>query len=352
MKKLMTIFAAAAMAACSVADEREAAALADTGVALLNTSKEKARSCLLRALVHDSRNPVALYELGKLYETEGDTTAAANFLSRAATELGMREKNNPAYASKRADALRRLQKLNPYAAQYTAHMEEYAAELGKIVKKSSDAMTIEEASRRVETLSLGRVISADKMPLIPRAATKTADRAGNSSGIAPDVERALTAAGWNTISGTWKKLAEGKYEVSDGRLAAKKCDGAVQLFVHRGSTGTVEAFIRTRDKFSDWGEMTERFARGYGVVLKDRNARIYTPARFIDGEYGPVLHHDSSLPDQARHLILITIQDSKMEISVNGKKESNCNYPIPKEGGFEIKVEGTAIIETPQAAGK
>jgi hypothetical protein len=356
------------------ADEKEAMALAESGVTLLGSGKvEKGKELLFKALAHDANCPIALFELGKIFEAAGMNVSAADFLARASVEFAKGEKSNPAYAGKRSDANRRLQKLNPYANQFTTIMEEYAAELGKIAKKSPDSMTAEEAIRRMNTVSLSSHIAAEKMPKIdpPKVAAKTEDEGGSraklvrtergwkveekgvaKTEVAPDVERALKADGWTTITGVWKKLDGNKYEVTDGKLECPKLNGAVQVFVHKGTTGTVKVFVRTAksDGFDDFDFKWN--ARGYGATLKGLSARIYAPSQMMGGTYSPYLAHESPMQDLPRHHILVSIMEKSLEVTINGKKEKKADSPIAKEGTFMIEIDGSAIIEAPKAAGQ
>jgi hypothetical protein len=63
------------------------------------------------------------------------------------------------------------------------------------------------------------------------------------------------------------------------------------------------------------------------------------------------------LPDAfAKHLVLIRIDETnvatRLEISINGKRERLTNYRLPREGTFVIEIEGTVVLEAPQAAGQ
>ncbi len=362
------------LAVAARAEEKEALALAESGIALLEAGKmEKGKDMLFKAPAHDQNCPVALLELGKQFEAEGMTASAADFLARAVVEFAKGEKANPAYSGKRMDANRRLQKLNPYASQFTTMLEDYAAELGRVVKKSPDSVTAEEAVRRMDALNLGAQIAADKMPKIerPKTAVKSNDegprrmvRTENGwepakpreakTEVAPDVERALKAAGWGTITGVWKKL-EGvnKYEVTDGKLESPKLNGAIQVFVHKGSTGKVKAFVRATKRDDMWDDDDRWSAGGYGVILKGLNAKIFVPTGWSGSSYSPYLDHEVSLPDASvKHLILVQIMEKKLEITVNNKRESLRNDPIAKDGVFMIQFEGTVVIDSPQAGGQ
>jgi hypothetical protein len=355
-------------------DAKMAEGLASSGADLVGKGKvEKGKDLLFRAFAYDANCPLALYELGKLFEAEGNARAAADFLGRANVELAKGEKANPDFAQKRGDANRRLQKLNPYAMQFGSLVEDYAQELNRIMKKVPDTLTAEEARNRVDVLNLAALLPKEKLPNLPPPAKKptpATNETGDGPGrvgfinrgfrqpkevvtnVPPDVERALKDAGWTKITGTWKKKAEKVYEVTDGKLEANKLNGAIQVFVHKGDTGSVSALVRTR-KY-EWSYMDEMDdLSGFGVVIKGRNCKVYTPMGWSSSSYTPYLEREVALPEaNAKNYALITIQDNKLEITVNTKREKNANYPIAKDGTFVISVSGTATIETPQAAGQ
>lgn len=352
-------------------NEREAAMLADTGVTLLATSKEKAKDFFYKALAHDANCPIALYELGKLFETEGQNVSAADFFGRAALAFAKGEKVDPAFAAKKSDAQRRLQKLNPLAMQYNWAMEDYAAEITKITKNSPDSLTLEEAHQRVDRLELYKVLPPEKMPKLPKPMASRTNSSNSSSGgtsVTPDIERALKAAGWTTITGVWKKKAEGVYEVTDGKLETAKINGAVQVVVGAG-TGSLKILVRNSHSERDFGfrgttpndpvvaGFLERYATGYGcIVTRDRECQVFAPAGgWMSSEsFFPSKHHALRLPD-GKAAILVTVQDtdkaSRLEISVNNKRENLSNYRISRSGPFTIEISGTLTIESPRAAG-
>jgi len=234
-------------------------------------------------------------------------------------------------------------------------------------------MTAEEAIRRMNTVSLSSHIAAEKMPRIdpPKVAAKTEDetprgklvrtangwkveeREAAKTEVAPDVERALKADGWTTITGVWKKLDATRYEVTDGKLETPKLNGVIQVFIHKGSTGTVKCFVRTEksDGFGDDFDFKWN-ARGYGATVKGLNARIYAPSQMMGGTYSPYLAHESALQDLPKHHVLVSIMEKSLEIHINGKKEKKADSPIAKEGTFQIQIDGTAIIEAPKAKGQ
>ena len=107
MKLLTSITLFVLLSASAVwGNEREAAMLADTGVTLLATSKDKAKDFFYKALAHDGNCAIALYELGKLFEAEGQNVSAADFFGRAALAFAKGEKADPSFAAKKSDAQR------------------------------------------------------------------------------------------------------------------------------------------------------------------------------------------------------------------------------------------------------
>jgi formylglycine-generating enzyme required for sulfatase activity len=164
---LLLLSAAGVCAAVATpADAKTATALAASGAALAGQGKnEQARAMLFRALACDENCPDALYELGKLYEAEGNLTTAADFFVKASHEYA-RNSADRALAAKRADCDQRVQKLNVFAARFTATMTEYALELSTIARQRSDPWTIEEIAQRVTTLELANILPPDKLPKV------------------------------------------------------------------------------------------------------------------------------------------------------------------------------------------
>jgi len=354
----------------SRADDKEALALAETAIDLLGRGLTvKARETFFKALAHNENCPTALYELGKLFEAEGQNAKAADFLARAVTELGKGEKNNPSWAGKKMDAQRRLKVLNPYAAQFTYLLEEYSQDLAKLTKKYPDTLTIEEAAQRVEVLEMAEYLPKEKLPSLPKPAGKPSPSSGSPSektgtvSIAPDVERALKAAGWTTITGTWKKLADGKYEVTDGKLESAKTNGAVAVSVQAGGSGSIKILVRDGHTAKDMGfgssstTTSDRFCSGYGVWFKSGSAKLFIPSGgWTSGEeYYPYQDRVIPMPAAGKWTVLITVADtekaSRLEVNVNGKRESLTNYRIKRTGPMVVEISGTVVIENPKAGG-
>lgn len=144
-------------------DEKLASALADVGIGFaVKGNVEKAKDSFYKALVYDESCPIALYELGKIFEGEGDTSSAANFYVKAAQ--GFNVSPLPAFKTKAADCAFRIQKLNRFASQFTVLMESYAQDLGKIAAKYSDDATQTEIQNKMAAINLTSLISQEKIP--------------------------------------------------------------------------------------------------------------------------------------------------------------------------------------------
>lgn len=385
---LCLLLTAATLATLTCARAGEADGLATAGEAYLTNNRvEKAKDAFFKALFHDENCPVALYELAKIFQKEGNTAAASDFFNRAIHQMENGVSAHPEFASKITDAKTRLQAVNPYAAQFSGAMEDYAQDLGKIVKKDNDALTNEEAYSRVQVLCLASIVPASKMPDIqkpgPRQpeknsghiSTKVSSDAPTVTNVPLDVERALKSAGWTTITGQWKKKPDGSYEVTNGKLETQKINGAIQFTVVSGGAGTVSAMVRNdnREPFvhssgsgnsgsttsTGMGMSRYSFATGYGVVLSDRDCKVYTPqGGYVGNEYYPGLDHTTTLQPISKHLVLITVSEKEggkgtaLAIQVDGKKENNSNYKLNKDGPFTIEIKGTVVIEDPKAAGQ
>lgn len=370
-------------AAARAADESLATALAAAAAKLVAEGRtEKAKELCYKALANHEDCSEALYELGKLFEKDGQAALAASFLVRASRLFARQEAANPEFASKRADAERRIRALNPYALRLAALMTEYAQDLGAIVKKSPDSLTIEDALDRLRTLRLADLVPPEKLPAFdqpaapvvpgPRTpggrdapvtpAAKTTDLPAN---VPPDVERALKHAGWSTITGTWVKKAENVYEVTDGKLETAKINGAVQVGIQDLGNGSVKVLVRNSHKSgtgispksSIYSTTTVTYGTGYGFSLEGAAATVFTPiiASGAGGlaAYRPYLDRKIPLADTAGTITaLITIGDAGLELALQGKREHKSAYKVNKEGPFLIEVRGAATLAAPQAVGQ
>jgi len=350
------------------ADKTLAASLGAAAAKLAADGKpDKAKEICYKALANDEDAAEALYELGKIFEKEGKATTAADFLVRAARQLAKEEAGNPAFAGKHLDAERRVKALNPYAMRFTEAMTEYAGQLGAITKKVPDSLTQEEALDRIASLQLADIVPPEKLPAIEKPAQKNGKTTKTTTSVDEegfirrtkkevvnnvplDVERALKNAGWTTITGTWKKKAENVYEVTDGKLEAPKVNGAVQVIVHKGGTGSVKVVVR--DKHTEYSSTYYSYGSGYGFRVQN-GAKMFTPYNYYGttSGYRPSLEREIPLPG-AKNRVAIQINEGALQLFVNDKREHNSKYPLAKEGPFVIEVDGTVTIESPQAVGQ
>jgi hypothetical protein len=387
MKKLsivVCLLASCFLTGSGVADETEgkklSAGLAQAALDMLGKGRtDQARELLYKALAHDLNCPVALYELGKMFESEGKLAAAVDFYVRAVVEFAKDEKSNPDWGVKRADARTRIQKLSPVANQYSSIMEEYAQELDKALKKSPDTLTREEVLKRMQTLNLAAVVACEKLPVIEKPVAAPEEDTTSSRRIfrtedgkrismrdekpapptivPPDVERALKAGGWSKITGTWKKKAEKVYEVTDGKLEAAITNGALQVIVFKGGTGSVQVNVRTRKESYYYSESSS-YGKGFGVHVTGSTCKVFAPTGgwSSGSECLPYADKTFNLPEQVKNVFLVQIKDttagSSLDIIVNNRKERSTNYRVSREGPFTIEIEGTMIIEDPRAAGQ
>ncbi|MCY3017951.1 MAG: hypothetical protein NTW87_02825 [Planctomycetota bacterium] len=376
------------------AQDKEVAQAYATAAATLSTAGriEKAKEQCYKALALDDECSNALYELGKIFEKEGKNTAAADFLLRAERLYAKQEAADPAVGPKRQDAERRVRTLNPYAGKLTEYLTYYAQELGGIYKKSPDALTAAETSERVTALQLADFVPPEKLPVVDsptpavaptpsKTVAKTPARTEANPGLVQpvakrevvnsipvDVERALKNAGWSKITGTWKKKGEGIYEVTDGSLETPKVDGSVGLYVHKLDAGFVKVMVRNARKET----ILPKDIKGYGYKIEGSNARMYSASRY-GSSYGSGLgmggsstgsgggsssylgigYRDIPLPEtNSKNQFVVSIQDGALQMFVNGKREYNGNYKLPKEGPFIIEIDGTITIEEPTAKGQ
>ena len=308
---------------------------------------EKAEYICFKALANDENCGDALYVLGTVYEAQGKQVAAQDFLLRACRELAGNEKNDAGAIVKRLDAERRVRSINPYAERFSAGITDYARELGAILKKYPDSLARQEVMDRLNMLRLHDLISPDKLPQVGLAPVS---KTTASAGIAPDIERALKLAGWTKISGSWKKMSENVYEVTDGKLQADYANGALQVLLHKGGTGTLKATVR--NEFSDYSSSDYYGGYGFGVVVKGNGCKLYTPnsGSFFSSRIRSMYDREISLPGELpKYHVLVSINEGNLDIAVNGKKEHRSNYKLSKEGAFVIEIDGTMTIEQPMA---
>ncbi|MGD0088337.1 MAG: hypothetical protein ABSE73_00265 [Planctomycetota bacterium] len=374
MKHCWGIAGVALLAAWAVpvhsADTEVAAAMGASAAKLAAEGKtEKARELCFKALAADADCAEALYELAKLFEKEGKPITAGDFYVRAAQQFGKAEAGNPAFSTKRQDAERRVKALNPYAMRLAVLLADYTQDLNAITKKAPDALTLEEANERADALMLRTVLPPDKGPKFerpePKAPEKSAAAPDKSSmarrmrrtetetetSVPPDVERVLKTAGWTTITGAWKKKADNVYEVTDGKLETPKVNGAIQVIVHKGGSGTVKVLVR--NYLTDNEGYLDHWATGFGFWVNGSTAKIFFPSQYVGNTYDSYIDRIENLPPaMPKNKVMMMVTEGKLEYYLNERIVRKGNYPIPKNGPFIIAVEGTMTIETPQAAGQ
>jgi hypothetical protein len=181
------------------------------------------------------------------------------------------------------------------------------------------------------------------------------------AGVPPEVEKALRAAGWTAIKGTWKLVEKNVYEVTDGKLEAQKTNGIVFVVIRDGATGSVSLFVRR--SFEDYsssedGTLPDR-APGYGFTIRRRSYGIYTPwsSPYLSNDWRPYKGQGGVLAEAPRHAFSVqAVTDPKgateLIYFLDGKRSKACKYQVPLEGPMVLTVSGTAVIETPTAQGQ
>jgi hypothetical protein len=362
---------------------------------------EKAKALCYKALANDERCAAALYELGRIFEAEGSTVSAANFYSQTVRVLTTGDPVKGEDVVRLAEARRRLATLNPYAARLSGAMQEYSQCLSVALKKAPDSMSEDAALSRINALNLARYLPPDKLPQIQRAtdvastttppattdtdtpkppgpATKAAttkpppppdpetgfrrtsprDEPPAKTSVPPEVERALRAAGWTTISGTWKQVEKNVYEVTEGRLEAQKTNGAISVIVRKGFTGPISIFARYAAKERSSTFYFEEWGPGYGLRLKGTTFSVFAPyIGFRSGDVYPYNERTTNLVDGPKHIYTVEAVANargftRLVIQVDGKREKMSDYQIATDGPFVIEIKGTATIEQPQAVGQ
>ncbi len=359
----------------------EARALVDTGISFAaKGAADRAKDFLLRALIYDDHCSDALYELGKIYDAEGDAASAARFFDRAIQEFG--REASPANTIKRDEAARRLQKLNPSATELRRLLADYCQELGKIAIRSPDTLTLNAIADRTGALREQELVGAETIAALklPRS-TASAAGAGtvnavnpakppktDASGpapartpkgvtfvppvnqVPPDVERALKAAGWSSVTGIWKKKSENVYEVTNGKLEADKIDGAIQFVLPKGSDAVIRAFVRNCHSKDEDEPNRPLPATGYGFEIKDNAYTAFVVD--ISGSGRPVRWYTHDFKGEGKDTVMVKILSDALELSIKGAASGKTNYRATKKAPFMISIEGTAVIEAPQAIGK
>jgi hypothetical protein len=357
----------------------------------------EAHENLVNALLQDERYPLALFEMARQLELDGDAVAACDFYRRAAVELARREEDDSQYNALRTAVMEKLEAFNRYGNEYTALLEEHARAITKIAAAYHDPATATAAQESADLLKLNDLLPADKRPKIEKVEVAAVKQMMSkpdpgpakteavkppepvkpppvetvtpppATGVPLDVERALKAAGWTRVSGNWRKVSGEVYEVTDGKLEADKLSGQATVFVHdKGSTGSMKFVVRNCHFRRDYGTPMggggggggpDRYCTGYGVTVKDYEFKIYSPYTSSNRaeDYYPWMDHKVQGVGQ-RMLVRISCEEgpksARLEILLNEKREKLNNYAIDKQGPFLLEVNGTMTIESPKAAGK
>ena len=392
MKHVVLTIVCALLLGCAcplqAADRNLADALASTGAAhAAKGNLAAAKDVLYKALAYDASSPDAIFELAKIFEKEGNAVAAGDFYQRAAVIYSQEGKS--ASDPKRAEADRKVKALNPFAARLIVVYEDYTQEMDKVIKKSPDTLTHDTAVERIKELQLPSVLPADKLPLFykdamvvagkePVKKTSGSKKTGTSSSssfsstpvnnVPPDVERELKALGWDAVKGTWVKKGTNTYEVTDGRLEAKKIIGNVEVLVWKGYTGVVSVLMR--DETTDMNNFSSSSSRlgfssgfssisgGYGLAL-GKDAKIYAPGWWsgwggsTSSKYESYVYNSFPVVDGPKHKISVTANDPMWDMYLDEKKLLHYNDKnVPQKGQFILEVGGTATIEVPRALGR
>src|ERR1043165_197922 len=386
MNKLPISLCALLMLGQVSASER---ALADSLAATASTLAVKgntaaAKDMFYKALANDENCPDAIFELAKIFDKENNLAAASDFYQRAS--LIYAQENKPATTAKRAEADKRLRALNPFAPRLGTLFEEYAQDLDKLVKKVPDTVTQDSALARVNELKLPSVLTPEKLPKFYAAAQaqKTAETTAASqpdkpktpkrpgmyeppkivNNVPPDVERELKAAGWTTITGTWVKKGPGLYETTDGKLEAPKINGIVDLWVHKGGTGSLRAAVRSdfneSSSSSYSGSTYTNDYAGYGISMRtNKEFRLYGPSAMTyfsttSSRYEPSFIRSELIPESnPKNHLAVQIMDGVLELMINDKKSLRYKEDkIPQSGPFVIEVKGTMTLENPRCMGR
>ena len=201
-------------------------------------------------------------------------------------------------------------------------------------------------------LSLSVLIAIPRV----RAAEAKGDKEEKKVEIDPEVEKALKAAGWTDIKGSWKKIKPNVYEVTDGSLETNKVDGTLSLTVDAGSKGTVGAYVRNCHEAKDYAFqgsnnlVTHIVAHtGYGVEVDEKKCLVLGAVKLagLHAQFVPAKSTELLLHPNENTVVSVSVHDVQLQTDVNGKTPNRGNFKISKDGPFAIVVTGTATIEAP-----
>jgi hypothetical protein len=93
------------------------------------------------------------------------------------------------------------------------------------------------------------------------------------------------------------------------------------------------------------------------MIVNEGQCHAYLPlTNTVGGWTGTAVYpyndHTVPLADAPKHLFVVNIQDSTLELQIDGKTDRKTSYKIPKDGPFAIAIKGTLTIEDPRATGQ
>ena len=214
-----------------------------------------------------------------------------------------------------------------------------------------------ELPAKSELPARAEVPAKSELPAKSEGRPKT-EVAAKAVGVPPEVDRALRAAGWTSIVGNWKQVERNVYEVTDGRIEAQKANGALNIAIRKGSTGTVSIYVRCPKDHAPAHEGGES-APGYGFVVKGSTFSLYSPtlSEETSGKWYPYKERTGTMVDSFKHIFTMEATTNakgftRLTHYIDNKRERTCEYKITTEGVFVVLVQGTAILESPQAVGQ
>lgn len=175
--------------------------------------------------------------------------------------------------------------------------------------------------------------------------------------IDPGAEKALKAAGFTEIHGTWKMPKPNIFETTDGSLESPKTDGTLSFTIATGAKGTLNAFCRNSFEAKEYvlptsNNMTTRLTSvtGFGLEWDPRKMMVYGPIQIgtsAKPNFIPAKPSDLIVKPDEKTQVSIAVHDLVLKIEINGKTAKSGNYKISKDGPFSLKIKGTMTLESP-----
>ena len=390
---LESIIVLSLIGGASASEKSLADALATAGTAHHSAGHlDQAKDLLFKALAYDSGCPAAIFELAKIYEQEGDVASAADFYKRAATVYAY--DTTPESVTRHNEAEKRAKLLNPFAPRLQAALEEFSQDLDRLARRN-DPLIIQLAGDQVKELDLAAVLPSEKIPKFYAAyeAQQRALAAAQASASEPsskpkndipsDVEKELTRAGWQKITGTWVRKGPHAFEVTDGKLESDFKNGAMDFTIVKNETGAVRATVRTSfnkrkgppdrpDRPEPPGFNNNDSLSGYGFSYQNRECRIYEPneggGRGFGGGGGggggggpgrgfnagrPSFVSSYTLPDGGKNRFMLSAADNTLDVFINDKRNAHSSSAHASHNGpMVIEFEGTVTVENPRCSGQ